>query len=815
MSGEVRYTVTKAYWGENMKISFNSGWKYGHLGEEPRTEVDLPHDAMLRERRGADCPGGKNTGWFEGRDYVYEKKFFVPEEWAAKDIFFEFEGVYRNAKVYLNGTLAGGRAYGYSGFYIRANEFLRRGEENEIRVEAFNADQPNSRWYTGAGIYRPVWLHVLPKRHIFPYGVKVKTLSFDPPAVRVEAKGNGEGHIRVEIADCGRTIACTEGESEGLFRAEIALPGAQPWSPDSPKLYECRVTFGEDVRTLPFGIRIVECDAAKGLRINGERVILRGACVHHDNGPLGACAYDFAEERKVRLLKEAGYNAVRSSHNPCSKAFLDACDRLGMLVLDEYVDMWYIHKLKYDYANYFDAEWRRDLASMVEKDYNHPSVIMYSIGNEVAETAQKRGIELTKRMTGFLHELDDRPVTCGINIFFNLLSSLGMGIFTDEKAAKSDQVPAQKKPKKSKKEKAVGSEFFNKLAGLYGAASMKFGATLPGCGLKTKKAFAALDVAGYNYGCWRYKGDLRRYPHRVILGSETYCADARKFWVLAQKHPALIGDFVWTGIDYLGEVGLGAWEYVDYIPDFKPDVGWLCAASGRLDITGRPWGEAAYTRVAFGLDPVRVAAVRPDRAFEKHSASAWRMSNALESWSWTGCEGKKTKIEVYATGRRVKLFLNGRCVGSKKVPSSARVTFKVTYEPGELVAVSYDKAGKELGRARLKSGGKEPRLTLLPEQSSLSSGDLCYIRLQYTDGHGQVLPLARGEISVEAEGGTLLALGSANPYNERGFLTDRTDTYYGEALAIVKPSGEGDVVLRARSPHGEAQVRVPCSGREN
>ena len=793
-----------------MKTDFNSGWRYGHLGETARAEVELPHDAMLRERRGADCPGGKNTGWFEGHDYVYEKRFSVPEEWREREIYFEFEGVYRNAKVYLNGTLAAQRAYGYSGFYFRANEFLRFGEENEIRVEAFNADQPNSRWYTGAGIYRPVWLHVLPKRHISPYGVKVKAVSFDPPAVRVEVKSNGEGDVRVEIADGERILARTDGRSDGLFRTEFSLPDAQLWSLEDPKLYECRVTYGEDVRSVPFGIRIVECSAEKGFRINGERVILRGACVHHDNGLLGACAYDFAEERKVRLLKEAGYNAVRSSHNPCSKAFLRACDRLGMLVLDEFTDMWYIHKLKYDYANYFEAEWQRDLYSMVEKDYNHPSVVMYSIGNEVAETAQKRGIGLTRDMTEFLHALDDRPVTCGVNIFFNLLSSLGMGIFTDEKAAKSDRVSVQKKPKKPRKEKAVGSEFFNKLAGLYGAASMKLGAMLPGCGLKTKDAFAALDVAGYNYGCWRYKGDLRRYPHRVILGSETYCADARSFWVLAQRAPALIGDFVWTGIDYLGEVGLGAWEYADYIPDFKPDVGWLCAASGRLDITGRLWGEVAYTRVAFGLDPVRVAAVRPDRAFEKHSASAWRMSNALESWSWTGCEEKQTRVEVYATGKRVALYLNGRCVGRKKVPASARVHFKVKYEPGELVAVSYAKDGSELGRAGLHSGKEGARLTLLPEKAALAPGDLCYVRLQYTDEQGQLLPLARGEISVEAEGGTLIGLGSACPYNERGFLSDKTDTYYGEALAIVKPSGGEGVTLRARSPFGEAQVRIPC-----
>ena len=538
--------------------------------------------------------------------------------------------------------------------------------------------------------------------------------------------------------------------------------------------------------------------------INGERVILRGACIHHDNGILGAVNHPFADARKVELLQKAGYNAIRSAHNPCSKATLEACDRFGMLVLDEFVDMWYIHKTKYDYASDFEQEWQADLKSMVEKDYNHPCVVMYSIGNEVAETGQKKGIRFAAEMTDYLHALDSRPVTCGINIFFNLLHSLGFGVYTDKKAEKAAKPSKSSKPKKKK---SVGSEFFNDLAGLLGADTMKIGATMPGCNAKSKDAFAAMDVAGYNYGILRYKRDLKHHKDRVIVGSETFCSDARKFWCIAKEHPALIGDFVWAGIDYLGEVGIGAWEYADYAPDFTGGVGWRGASSGRLDLAGRAWAEAAYTQVAFDLAPVAIGVVRPDRAFEKHSPSAWRMSNALESWSWDGCTGKKTSVEVYATGDAVRLVLNGKTVGEKKVPANARVRFKAKYAPGELTAISLAKDGKELGRTSLVSAGAETKLTLVPEKAQYGQGDLCYIRLQYTDEAGEIKPLVRGIIDVAVEGGELLGLGSACPYNEAGYLGTTTDTYYGEALAVIRPTAE-KVVLRAESPYGKAQTEI-------
>ena len=345
-----------------------------------------------------------------------------------------------------------------------------------------------------------------------------------------------------------------------------------------------------------FGVRTLSW-GKDGLKLNGERVILRGACVHHDNGLLGAACDPDALERRIRILKENGYNALRSAHNPCSKSALAICDRLGMLVMDEYIDHWYIHKTLHDYVEYFDAWWKQDLTDMVEKDYNHPCVVLYSTGNEVAETAQPRGIALVKEMTEFLHALDDsRPVTCGINIFFNFLNHIGFGQYSDEKAAKEAARNAKAKAEgKKARERSTGSKFFNDLAGIMGADFMKIGATLHGSDVTTREAFANMDVAGYNYGEKRYRHDLKKYPERLILGSETFCFDAYQFWELAKTEPRLIGDFVWAGIDYLGEVGIGSWEYSDYAPRFDNGCGWISAGSGRIDLTGKPLGEALYT----------------------------------------------------------------------------------------------------------------------------------------------------------------------------------------------------------------------------
>ena len=787
-----------------------TGWTCRHLGDTaPGKAVTLPHDAMLAEPRTAISAGGTNTGWYEGYDYEYQRTLTVPENELADTHILEFEGVYHNAEVWLNGQKAAFRPYGYTNFYVDCAPYLHAGE-NELRVIARNADQPNSRWYSGAGIYRPVQLWKARGAHITLNGVKIRTLSLQPAIVEVRVKTTAPGTVRLTVDD----LPAMQQESDGEAVFTLTLDNARLWTPETPNLYTCRVSFADDEVTETFGVRKVEW-GTDGFLLNGKRYIIQGACIHHDNGLLGAVCDPDAVARKVRLLKENGYNAIRSAHNPCSKALLTECDRQGVLVMDEYIDHWYIHKTEHDYVDYFNDWWRQDLTDMVEKDYNHPCVVLYSTGNEVSETAQKRGIALPKEMTDFLHGLDDsRPVTCGVNIFFNFLSSIGFGVYSDEKAKKEAEraEKAKQRGEKAAKKKAVGSQFFNNLAGLLGDEFMKRGATLHGCDVKTRDAFANMDIAGYNYGIYRYKHDLKKYPQRLILGSETFCNDAYKFRELAKQEPRLVGDFVWAGMDYLGEVMVGSWEYADYAETFDGGLGWVSAGSGRIDLTGKPLGEALYTRVALEADNGPYIAVCPvNHTGDRHSPSAWKMTNAMPSWSWTGCEGRKANVEVYARAARVELVLNGHTVGSKTLKNDCLARFSIPYESGTLEAVSYDAADHEIGRYKLQSAGGATSLTLDAEEPAAQTGHLCYVRLRYTDENGITKPLMRGNIQVQVRGGTLVGLGSACPFNKHSYLDSETDTYYGEALAIVR-MGDGDAMTIAASD-GEYSAELTVSAQ--
>ena len=389
------------------KIDFNKGWMCKCLTrDEAAYPVTLPHDAMLSEPRTQESTGEGNIGWYIGGDYEYTKKFTVPKEYENQKVLIEFEGVYHNAEVHINGKKVAGRPYGYTNFYINTDGFFKYGEENEVKVIAHNADQPNSRWYSGTGIYRPAYLHIGGEKYIPVNGVKIRTLSYNPAQIEVAVKTSAPREVSLEIEFEGKRVLTAIGESKAVaaqnnetknasaasekpakeYQAVFLLdvPNAKLWDTEHPNLYTCKAVFGEDQVTETFGIRELVWNPQVGMTINGKRVILRGACFHHDNGVLGACTYPEAEERKMRIFKENGYNAVRSAHYPCSKALLDACDRVGMLMMDEYVDVWYIHKTKYDYANQLAGWWKQDLKDMVDKDFNHPSVIMYSTGNEVA-----------------------------------------------------------------------------------------------------------------------------------------------------------------------------------------------------------------------------------------------------------------------------------------------------------------------------------------------------------------------------------------------------------------------------------------------
>lgn len=805
--GEKRKYTTLTGVVDLIKIELYEGWYYKKLeGNFSSVPVRLPHDAMLHEGRSDRSAGGVHVSWFQGVDYCYTNNInWSPTSFPfePKLVLLECEGVYRNAEVYFNDELITRRPYGYTCFYADLSGKLEKGN-NTLRVHALNSKQPNSRWYSGSGIFRPVHLLIFPKKHIQVNSVRIKTVNFQQPEINVSGKTEGTGVVQIEIIDVqsAEILWQTESFSDGSFHTKISLPGAILWNPETPRLYNCRLSFDQDIQEVAFGIRMITCNAQEGFRLNGHRIILRGACIHHDNGILGAVAEPFAETRKVRLLKEAGYNALRSAHNPCSKALLEACDQEGMLLMDEYVDMWYIHKTKYDYADDFPQWWRQDLTDMVNKDYNHPCVIMYSIGNEVSETSQQRGIKLTDEMQKHLRTLDDtRPVTCGINLFFNYLSRLGFGVYSDEKANKTENLPDSRKKK-------VGSEFYNEMAGVLGAKFMKFGATLPGSDKYTKDAYAALDVAGYNYGINRYKRDFRKYKNRVILGTETFCADAYRFWELAKRHSALIGDFVWAGMDYLGEAGIGAWEYKEYAPDFGGGFGWITAGSGRLGITGQSSGEMLYTQVAYEQIPIAMAVVPVSKKRRRHSPSAWKLTNALPSWSWHGMEGAQAMIEVYSRTDRVALYLNNKKIGEKRNKNNCRLLFKATYQPGVLQAKGLDRNGVVVCSTVLRTSNEQTILSLIPELKVLTQKDLAYIQIRYADPTGITQPLARGKIKVQVENGKLLGLGNSCPFNKYGYLNDFTDTYYGEALAVIRPISAGEIVIRAQSPYGEATARV-------
>lgn len=833
------------------KIDFNKDWICRCLTrDEEAYPVTLPHDAMLSEPRTQESTGEGNIGWYIGGDYEYTKNFFVPEEYKGKKVLIEFEGIYHNGEVYINGKKAAYRPYGYTNFYVDTEGFFQYGKENEIKVIARNADQPNSRWYSGTGIYRPAYLYVGEEKHIPVNGVKIRTLSYDPARIEVVVKTSSPGEVSLKIEFEGSKVLRVIGEStkignvnndkiissdnknmqpnesvqtgkngqkselaqveaeknnqEAAYQAifQLDVPNAKLWDTEHPNLYTCKAIFGEDEVTETFGIRELIWNPQVGMTINGERVILRGACFHHDNGVLGACTYPEAEERKMHILKENGYNAVRSAHYPCSKALLDACDRVGMLMMDEYVDVWYIHKTKYDYAGQLADWWKQDLKDMVDKDYNHPSVIMYSTGNEVAETAQKKGIALTGDMTNYLHSLDStRPVTCGINIFFNFLSSIGLGVYSDDKAEKT----AASKPEKKKK--PVGSEFYNTLACLVGDYFMKCGATLYPCDLRTKDAYANMDIAGYNYGIFRYKHDLKKYPNRLILGSETFCKDAYSFWEIAKKNKRIIGDFVWAGWDYIGEVGDGAAEYSDY--KFEDPATRMTGGNGRIDLNGKPRAEAAYTRVAFERETGPFIAVDPVYQKEKLRLTGWQLTKALESWAWDGCNGETAKVEVYARAAQVELFINGKSVGKKKV-KKCRANFNTTYQNGEITAVSYDENGREINRYSLCTAGKETVLQVRPEEKTVKPEGLAFIQLQYTDNKGIWKPMEKHNIKVTVENGVLKGLGSPAPYVKGNYTDHTVATYYGEAMAVVQADGNGPVKVTVADEERFYVVEIPC-----
>ncbi|WP_262002005.1 glycoside hydrolase family 2 TIM barrel-domain containing protein [Microbacterium sp. Mcb102] len=775
--------------------------------------VRLPHDAMLAEKRSPEAAGGSDTAYFPGGSYTYTTQWTAPHT-ASPYVALNFEGVQGEATVLVNDALVGEVRSGYSECDIEITEHVRWGEVNDIRVVVDNRQQPSNRWYPGSGLYRAVSVILRPDVRFKPDGVRLRTRSMSSSVAHVDVafqlehtpqlrRALSETHVSVTLWDDDRRVAYGEGFGiDGLV--SLRVPEPRGWSATTPHLYELVAQVERDGVVLDecrerVGLRTISVDAHQGLRINGESVLLRGACIHHDNGPIGAATFRAAEYRRIRLLKEAGFNAIRSAHNPMSRHLLDACDEIGMYVLDELADYWVVSKTAHDFAWRFRDTWREDADRMVQKDRNRPSVIMYASGNEIPETATAEGIGLTREITEYLHEIDpERPVTVAINLFLNTLVSLNQSPYKE----RPDDAPSM-----------AGSTEANVMINQIGRM-MDVVSRLPRADKASRAAFANVDIAGYNYGLGRYRRDVRAYPERVILGSETLPGDVARAWRLVNKYPAVIGDFVWAGWEYLGEAGVSVWVEGKKAGLSKP-YPYLISGPGMFDLTGRPditlrLAQAAWGNLnapAIGVRPVNLSGVPMVR-------SAWRKTDAVESWSWRDCEGKLAQIEVYSADDRVTLLLNGRRIGSRRTGRRRGYVakFVTPYEPGTLTAIAF-RNGIEVSRTTLRSARGPLHVTLDTEADSIAADgdDLVFAHIALQDEIGTVEMLADEEVEIEVSGpGELIGYGTAAPATEEEFIATTRTTFRGRALAVVRSTGEpGTITITARSKTaGDAIARV-------
>ena len=801
------------------RSSFNSGWAvrpkvsiFSQLNDSPesRTPVTLPHDAMLSLPRSAEHTAGSPGGYFPGGVVEYSKTFNVPDEWRERHVSIEFQGVYRDAMVYVNNTFAGQRPNGYTPFTVVLDPFLRFGQENRITVEARAHD--DSRWYSGLGIQRDTVLNVTGLAHLTTGGIRVTTPDIDDERAVVEVATTVRNESRTtssltvtttlleetgaEVGRAASPITLVGGES-GVVRHRLYVRRPELWSVERPYLYRAETELHDgdalsDATTTTFGIRSLRLDPLHGLRINGEVVKLRGACIHHDNGILGAAAIGRADERRVEILKAAGFNAVRSSHNPISPAMLDACDRLGMLVMDETFDMWTLGKNGFDYSLAFPEWWERDVEALVARDFNHPSVVIYSIGNEILDAGTGHGAAWGRRLAEKVRALDDtRYVTNAISGFV---------------ATISDLLPQFKEQAGELRGKVGANDLVGELHHLFDRISRSKEATG-----KTAESHSAVDIVGHNYAHARYVEEQAAFPDRVVVGTETLAKDIDEIWALVTEHPHVLGDFTWTGWDYLGEAGLGSTRYVDEDgtePEFAP-YPWLLAWCGDIDITGYRRPASYYREIVFGLRTEPYIAVQlPQHYGQEPRVLGWAWSDSVGSWDWRLPAGARAKVEVYSASEQVELLLNGRSIGTAATgPANRfRAEFDLEYEPGELVAVART-GGDEVSRTALTSPSGPALLTVTADRDILRADhrDLAYVTIELRDPDGTLITADDRPVRVAVEGaGVLQGLGTARPVTEERFDADTVTTFEGRALAIIRPTMAGGITVNVASENLDA-----------
>ena len=745
---------------------FDDGWTFSKDGKT--ISVNLPHDWDIytapNPESGATGTGG---GWYAAGKGEYRKKFATPKGEIVK---LHFEGVYQKAEVFVNGQKAGQHGYGYTPFTIDVTPYLFKGKrQNEVVVKVNNSEQPNCRWYSGSGIYRHVWLETMPALHIAENGVFVTTPKIEANKatvnveVTVQNEGNSEQQSIVEVEGQQKTVLLKAGESKKVdFSYTISNPHL--WSPDDPYLYTANVklsTLSSQLST-KYGIRSFSFDAEKGFMLNGKPMVLNGACVHHDDGVLGSMAFDAAEIRKVKLMKEAGFNLIRTSHNPTTRAFLDACDSIGMLVIGEAFDGWRTAKLKYDYSTLIDSCYREDIHAMVMRDRNHPSIISWSLGNEVIERKELRVVHTARLLKKAVLEIDDtRPIT--------------------EALCAWDR----------------DWEIYD-------------------------PHFEVLDIGGYNYMIFKHGSDHQRDPKRVMWQTESYPRDAFRNWATVNDHPYVVGDMVWTGLDYLGESGIGRYYYEGERPGEsfaeggQPD--WHGAYCGDVDITGwrKPishyremlWDVKGQWSKANGL---YMAVKEPNGYRGNIKETMWSVWPTWESWNWTGStdykgeavpswEGKPIDVEVYTKAPEVKLYLNDKLVGTKQVSRDTqfKAVFSIPYEVGVLRAEADGKS------VTLATAGEPARLRLTADRNVIAAGgqDLAYITVEVVDKDGRVCPDAAIPCEAVVKGqGQLVAFASADLKDREPKTSSRVTTWKGRALLVVRSS----------KTKGKAQINIKSS----
>jgi len=783
--------------GSDRLQPFNTDWRF-HRGDTPGADtaafddaewrtLDLPHDWMIEDipgatedrdaiwSRGTDplrngpfdlyaSEGQGATGWTVGGVGWYRKAFQAPQLPSGGKIEMRFEGVYMNADVWLNGTHLGNHPYGYTGFAFDLTPHLKPGA-NTLAVRVNNTGK-NSRWYSGSGIYRKVWLSIAGPVRIPQYGVYVTTpeVSKNAATIKIEtAIENGSASaravtLRVRLVDAGGNTVAESQCKARLTPMTLSVQVKNPrlWSPADPHLYRLEATVEIDGQTadetaVTVGLRKVEIDAANGLRINGENLKLRGGCVHHDNGALGSACIARAEERRVELLKASGFNAIRTSHNPPSPDFLDACDRLGMLVIDEAFDCWTRGKNPQDYNLYFKDWWQRDIEAMVKRDRNHPSIVLWSIGNEIAERAEPEGVAIGHQLAAHVKQFDaTRPVTAAI-------------------CAPWDH------PKQTWKD--------------------------------MQSAFTYLDVGGYNYELAQYAPDHAEFPQRVMAGTESFPMQAYENWKAIDASPWVIGDFVWTAIDYMGESGIGhvSISQAADTSGFSEFYPWFNAYCGDIDLVGNKKPQSYFRDVVWGRSKVEMAIERPIPAGYKQHVSLWGWRDELRSWTWPGREGAPLKVRVYSRADEVRLYLNGKPAGTAQLTEKDQLTaaFDVPYEAGELKAVALNH-GQEVGSISFATAGAPARLVLTPDRRQIraSRDDLSYVMVTLVDAEGRAVPDASLPVQFTVSGaGELAAVGNGNPKDASSFRQPRRRLFHGACLAVLRPSGQaGEITLRAEAP---------------